>query len=197
MFQNLKFSENKISFKINGVDVGLMNAMRRAMIANVPTMAIEIVKVKENNGLLIDEMLAHRLSLIPLRRLSPFVTEAKFELIIEYDESKAVNGLHTIYSKDLKKDSMFGTDDVELVYDDIIITKLAKGHKIKLYATAVLGTGSVHAKWSPSCGTTYIENEKEGNYTFNIESTGVMPPEDIFKGSLEYLKDKLKGYLDE
>lgn len=55
------------SFSIIGIDASLANAIRRILIAEVPTLAIEQVFVNNNTSVLADEVLAHRLGLIPLR----------------------------------------------------------------------------------------------------------------------------------
>lgn len=55
-----------MSFRLAGTDVSVANAIRRTMIAEVPTMAITLVKVLENTSALADEYIVHRLGLIPL-----------------------------------------------------------------------------------------------------------------------------------
>jgi DNA-directed RNA polymerases I and III subunit RPAC1 len=70
--QNLRiiFHKNQpldASFSIIGIDASLANAIRRILIAEVPTLAIETVYVHNNTSVLADEVLAHRLGLIPLR----------------------------------------------------------------------------------------------------------------------------------
>ena len=52
---------------IKGTTPAFMNTLRRTMIEEVPTMAIEDVEFRKNNGILYDEMIAHRLGLIPLK----------------------------------------------------------------------------------------------------------------------------------
>lgn len=53
-------------FELVGVDAPIANALRRILLAEVPTMAIETVFIKCNTSILQDEVLAHRLGLIPL-----------------------------------------------------------------------------------------------------------------------------------
>lgn len=50
-----------------GLDAPLVNALRRILLAEVPSVAIERVLIRNNTSIVHDEMLAHRLGLVPLR----------------------------------------------------------------------------------------------------------------------------------
>lgn len=50
-----------------GVDASIANAFRRILLAEVPTMAIETVYIFNNTSVIQDEVLAHRLGLIPIK----------------------------------------------------------------------------------------------------------------------------------
>ncbi|KAI9732444.1 MAG: DNA-directed RNA polymerases I and III subunit RPAC1 [Cirrosporium novae-zelandiae] len=55
------------SFSLIGIDAAIANAFRRILIAEVPTLAIEHVYIHNNTSIIQDEVLAHRLGLIPLK----------------------------------------------------------------------------------------------------------------------------------
>src|SRR3989338_6175007 len=55
-----------IRFSIEGVDHVFANTLRRMIAEEVPVMAIDEVEFHKNDSLLYDEVLAHRLSLVPI-----------------------------------------------------------------------------------------------------------------------------------
>ncbi|EPE05802.1 rna polymerase rpb3 insert domain-containing protein [Ophiostoma piceae UAMH 11346] len=66
----IKFHNNEqhdASFSLIGVDASIANAFRRIMIAEIPTVAIETAFIDNNTSVVQDEVLAHRLGLIPFR----------------------------------------------------------------------------------------------------------------------------------
>jgi len=60
-------SAEEAVFDLIGIDAALANAFRRILLAEVPTMAIEKVFILNNTSMIQDEVLAHRLGLIPIR----------------------------------------------------------------------------------------------------------------------------------
>lgn len=141
---------------IRGVDVPFMNALRRIMMAEVPSMAVDDVVFIENSSVLHDEVLAHRLGLVPLvTDLDSYNLPEKCTCKSEFGcnlcrvtltlEAEASESITTIYTGDLKSEDPHITP----VSDKIPLVKLAPGQKIKLEAYARLGTEMVHAKWQP------------------------------------------------
>ena len=146
---------------IEGISLHVLNSIRRAILAETSTMAIDYVIFIENSSAFYDEYVAHRLALIPLRsddsllrykppeecaeagekHLFPADCFAKFELVAEGPEE----GELTVYSRDLVSTDPYVTP----VYSDIPIVKLIRGQRIKLEAYARLGRGKEHIKWSP------------------------------------------------
>ena len=71
-------TKEELVFDITGVDPTIVNTLRRIMIAEIPTMAIETVIINQNTSIIPDEVLAHRLGLIPISvKVCNFVTFAK------------------------------------------------------------------------------------------------------------------------
>jgi len=144
-------------FTLTGASPAFANAMRRAMIGEVPTLAIEDVRIYDNTSALFDEMLAHRIGLIPIKTdLTTYSTKdtcscggagcpgctATYTLSVE--------GPRTVTSSDLIPQDPGAAP----VFDNIPIVKLTKGQKLVIEARAILNTGRAHAKWQPTlvCG---------------------------------------------
>jgi len=127
---------NKEKFAFRGeISESLANAVRRS-VSEVPTLAIDEVEMYKNDSALYDEVLSHRLGLIPL------VTEKSMNSKTEINLKLVKEGPCTVYSGDLK-------GDAEPVFDNIPLTILGEDHKIELVAMAKLGKGIEHAKHIP------------------------------------------------
>ena len=62
----IKVNHTEMEFDMVGIDASIANAFRRILIAEVPSMAIEKLFVYNNTSIIQDEILAHRLGLIPI-----------------------------------------------------------------------------------------------------------------------------------
>ena len=56
-----------LKFEMKGCSPSVANALRRILLSEVPTMAIEHVFMVNNTSVIYDEVLSHRLGLVPLR----------------------------------------------------------------------------------------------------------------------------------
>ena len=158
--------DNALRFLLQGTNHAYANALRRAMIAEVPAMAIEDVIIIENTSVLYDEVVAHRLGLIPLKTdLDAYVLPEECDCKSELGcnkcrasftlEAEAVDEPVMVYSSDLK-----GESGVTPVSDSIPIVKLGPSQKLRLEVYARLGKGIEHAKWQPvsACAYKYLPN---------------------------------------
>ncbi|CCK68413.1 DNA-directed RNA polymerase core subunit RPC40 KNAG_0A07600 [Huiozyma naganishii CBS 8797] len=60
-------SEREANFDLVHIDTSVANAFRRIMISEVPSVAAEYVYVMNNTSVIQDEVLAHRIGMIPLK----------------------------------------------------------------------------------------------------------------------------------
>lgn len=192
------------SFILSNVKPSFANALRRSMMNEVPVMAIEDVEIKKNSSALYDEVLAHRLGLVVLDTdLKSYnlpgnckcngegCARCQVEILLK------VKGPKTVYASDLKSKD----PKIVPIYPQTVIAKLLKDQQIELIATAVLGRGKEHAKWS-SCLSIYRNiPEIEIGKVDNPEEVAGKCPLKLFEvkaGKLKLVKDyELKCHLCE
>ena len=67
----LSIQPQEIRFVLSDTDTSMANTLRRIMISEVPTLAIDLVEFADNSTVLNDEYIAHRLGLLPIRYQAP------------------------------------------------------------------------------------------------------------------------------
>jgi DNA-directed RNA polymerase subunit D len=123
-------------FLVRGVTPAFANGVRRAMLADVPTLSIDTVRVIENSSVMFDEQIALRLGLIPLTTPDDYEPDDTVTLAID------VEGPNTAYSGDL----VSSDDQVEPAEKNVPIIDLKEGQRLELEADAKLGRGRDYAK---------------------------------------------------
>ncbi len=192
----LETKKEKIKFVISDISSGLAGELRRIIMSEVPTMAVEWVNFTKNDSLLWDEIVAHRIGLIPLTFDSEFYSlkndckcKGKGCSHCEVTLVLKKKGPCVVYSGDFKS-----TDKkVVPIYDKIPIVELNEDQELELEAVAQLGVGKEHAKWQAAV-IGYKTDEKKENFTFNLETACGLKPGEILKKSVEILEDKLDGF---
>ena len=140
---------DRVKVVYTNTDISLANALRRVIIAETPTLAIDLVEVELNSTVLHDEFLAHRLGMLPLR--TPDIN--KFTYTQECDCSppdfcskcsvsfslhvKCHEGRRVVTTRDLRLDTTEA--DVKIAGDEkqpIPIVKLARGQELKVRCIA-------------------------------------------------------------
>ena len=152
----LDMKSDYIQFELMNTDISMANALRRIMIAEVPTLAIDLVHFTDNSSVLLDEIIAHRLGMIPLAS-SKDMSEwnfghecdcedycqkcsVKFELNCDYEElvkgsaphehrlATPVTSKHLISHDPTVQAVLFcNEDEVHLSPDGIVIALLGPG----------------------------------------------------------------------
>ncbi|KAI0248389.1 DNA-directed RNA polymerase [Lactifluus subvellereus] len=173
-----KLSTRSIEFDLVGVDASIANALRRILIAEVPTVAIEYVYVWNNTSVMVDEVFSHRLGLIPLN-VDPALLEMKpspsdqatdrntvvFKLQIECTRNTAAPRDSTdpavlyhnseVLARDLQwipqgeQAEVFSARPPAPTIPETVLVKLRPGQAIEMETHAVKGVGKDHAKFSP------------------------------------------------
>jgi len=145
-------SEFRVKFILKKAPIAFANSFRRAMKSLVPTMAIDYVDFYLNTSFLYDEILAHRLGLIPIKtNLNKFNLPEKCSCggegcpLCQVSFRLNVEGPRIIYSGDLISDD----PETKPVYDNIPIIELYEGQQLMIEAVARLGVGKEHAKFQP------------------------------------------------
>jgi len=199
-------TENDLKVHLQGVSRSYANAIRRFALSEVPCMAIDDIVVIENSSVMYDELLAHRLGLIPLKTdLKRYVTPDRCDCntplgcpkcrVLLVLDAEAKDRRLDVTSGDLRSED----ESVRPISPDISIVTLAPGQKVKLEAYARLGRGREHAKWQPASVSVLkpaSDKDTGDDYILHIESVGSLTASEIFREAVKILYEKLEEFSE-
>jgi DNA-directed RNA polymerase subunit D len=176
--KQVKKGNRTIKFTIKGINPAFVNGIRRTIQTSVKNFAVEDVNIYENTSVLFNEMLAHRLGMLPIQvDTKTYKKKDKVTLMVEKD------GPCTVYSKDIKS-----TDPkIEIIDKKIPIVKLGKNQRVKIEMEAIVDSAKKHSKWLP--GIMSYSYDKDV-FTINVESFGGMEPKELLEQAVEEIKIK-------
>jgi len=178
--------DNILVFVISKIDEGVANAIRRIIMTQIPTYAIDKVQIFSNTSIIPSEMLVHRIGLIPLN--SNFEEEKEVEFILKCSGNKSnPNEIVNVKSQHLQSNNKSG---ITPITNDIIIAKLKGNQKIDLKAIARKGKSSEHAKWSAVC-VIFFKRIKDTKFEYTLESIGNMKPRKILLLALKIFSNNI------
>ncbi len=178
-------NQNELEVLFKETDRAFVNAIRRALIVDTPKMAIHHVRfeqgtviedgvVWETIGPLPDEVIAHRLAMVPIPtnhddfsfmdecpKCADLVPDDRGcpECTIIYQcSARGVEEGHSVLARHI---NVLGDTSLQIPdeFGDIVLTKLFKGQRLEFYAKAILGVGGDHVKWSPCAGVTFVPRQ--------------------------------------
>jgi len=210
----LEMEDRKASFILRNSSPAMANALRRTMLSDIPKMAIDKVefhlgpimvddKEYESVTPLFDEIVAHRLGMVPVPTDHQLFTYQKDcvcggegcpSCMIMYSLNKI--GPCTVLSGDMMP---LGNPDLAVKDYFIPIVELTDGQAVLIYATAVMGTAKKHAKWQAAFGVGYkyipkvsIDEKKAGDSS--VLKCMSICPKGVFE--VKYGKLKIKDMLN-
>ena len=177
-----------------------VNSLRRTMLSELPKLAIDDVIIYDNTSPLFDEIIAHRLSMLPIPTdlsLLSYKDECVCKgkgcpnCTVRYTLSKEGEG--TVYSGDLQPSEKTWA----ITEDKIPIVRLYGDQRLILEVEAVLGKAKDHAKWQGVQAPSY-----RMDYTIEFDKSKASDVKDFvdklpdglaeIKGEKIVLKDDLK-----
>jgi len=173
MDRNIKITSkinNLIKLEISNYHKPFINALRRIVIAEIPTIAFKTsptdysdISITSNTCSLHNEFIQHRLGLIPIHITDvDSFDKNKYEFFINIsnDGSEILNVTSEHFQiKDLYTNELLNTEEVKKIFppseygEYVLITKLKNnnGEELIFNGKASVGIGKENARWAPTC----------------------------------------------
>ena len=202
-----------------------VNVVRRVLMADIPTMAIEYVYIQENTSLIPDEFLVHRLGLVPIQANAYLF---RFPSTLEPPDANSLQpDTHLLFSLRVTEGNIVHASQLKwiplhqsqqrmnplpsIVHPDIPLLHLPPGGNLDIRCVATKGTGRDHVKWSAVEHVYYYydddddddgeekekEEEEERLIIMEIESKGIYSGPELLIKALTIIRDQLNNLEQE
>lgn len=178
----VKVESGSATFHVTGTDNVKLNKLRRILLSRIDTMAIDSIYIESNTSVFPDELLAHRLGLVPIQIIDkPLseLTEFTFTLDVKCEDTMCI----------ITTDDLRPSEEAAVRWmGDIELLKLNKDQEIHISCVAKVGNGQMNAKWNPVTRF-YFSAEKNG---YNCTLTVKIPhdPELIFEEAVTIFNEE-------
>lgn len=150
----LEKSDHKLVFVVQNISIEMANSIRRIIMSEILVMAVDEVIVLKNDSPLYDEIISHRLGMIPLTTdLETYKLPqecqcegygcALCQVSLTCEVTNTMNMPLEVYSGDLKSND----PKIVPVNPKIPIVKIDKNNQLIIEAYAILGKARDHVKW--------------------------------------------------
>ena len=146
----LQKSDFRVKFLVEGIGPSFAGALRRVMMSEIPTMAIEWVDFIKNDSAMSDELLANRIGQVPLTYDTKAYNlpkdckcDGKGCSRCQVKLAVKKKGPAVVYSDDLKSNDK----SVRPAREKVPLVELFENEELQFTAIAQLGMGKDHAKW--------------------------------------------------
>ena len=138
-------------FTVSGMHSLHVNAMRRTLVADVRTLAVDVAVVYANTSNVVDELLAHRIAHVPLACPRHVLENDEYTCTITLQvrqdplPSGVVAGVHL--AVDVMSDALVCSDPSVQILPGVRVLRMMPGQHVHVLCAARPGTGREHTKW--------------------------------------------------
>jgi DNA-directed RNA polymerase alpha subunit len=178
MLSNFHVEHNVCTFDLID-DISLANAIRRAMLSDIETVAPSKVEFEVNTSCQTDEYIAHRIGMIP------------FVLKLDDNDSLEEKSLSfDVRDRPMSTRDLQGDTNISTIYTTDIM-KLISGQQIKGRVFFEKGSGKDHARFSPVAAVAYTQ--KKDKILFRFESINGEDPKTHLLKALKKMQSRLEN----
>lgn len=163
----------RMRVELDGASLAIVSGMRRSIISDVPTLAMDTVTIHRNDSTASDDELAHRLGLLALHdpSPSPFGLAGEGEGFPTWTErtaeqAQSATASLTVEAVGVRRrvtaaDIVFHPPCVVAVRPDAVLALLRPGEAVHWEASVAWGVGRWHSKWSPGVAVSAMRAVEE------------------------------------
>lgn len=183
-FELKENGDEVLKFVLKDANPAFANSIRRTLLKGIPVMAIDEVEFAENDSVMADEILAHRLGQMPLNSPEGYLLPSECDCREGRCENCSVSFTLEAEGPGVVRAGDMESSDIEVspVQEDAPVVRLGEGQELKFTAIARLGFGDEHANWQPAIASYKympeidIDQEARDDWTECVEAC----PRDVF-----------------